>query len=140
MKIGLISCVKQKLDHQSQARDLYISDLFRKSRAFAEKYYDKYFILSAQYGLIDPMDYIEPYEFTLIGKKAEQKKVWSEMTSKQVYERIDTDTEIYIHAGNDYRKYLIPLLESKGYIVYVPLQGLGIGQQKAWYKKNWECD
>ena len=62
------------------------------------------------------------------------------MTSRQVIEKVGNESEIYIHAGDDYRKYLIPLLESKGYKVYVPLQGLGIGQQKAWYKTNWECD
>lgn len=135
-KVGLISCVKNKVDYKCEARDLYISDLFCKSRSYAEKNYDRYYILSALHGLLDPMEYIEPYDFTLIGKKVEQKKGWSEMTSKQVFEEIDTDSEIYIHAGDDYRKYLIPLLKSKGYTVYVPLQGLGIGQQKAWYKNK----
>jgi len=35
--IVLISCVSKKLNHQTSARDLYISPLFRLSLAYAQR-------------------------------------------------------------------------------------------------------
>ena len=36
-KIVLISCVSKKRDYSCKARDLYISELFKKSLDYAEK-------------------------------------------------------------------------------------------------------
>jgi hypothetical protein len=65
-KNRIISCVKTKLDHTAKAKDLYISDLFRKNLAYAKKMKpDHIFILSAKYGLLGLDDRIAPYEKTL---------------------------------------------------------------------------
>ncbi len=42
-----------------------------------------------------------------------------------------TDEFVFL-AGERYRKYLLPLLKN----VSVPLQGMGIGKQLAFYKEN----
>jgi len=39
-------------------------------------------------------------------------------------------------AGKDYREYLEKLLHDQGISTEVPMEGLGLGQQKAWLKAN----
>ncbi|MBU5356117.1 hypothetical protein KQI74_28090 [Paenibacillus barcinonensis] len=134
MKIALVSCCKSKLDHNAEAQLIYTGDLFRKTKSYAEQNYDGWLILSALLGVVHPKEIIEPYEYTLIGKTQNVKREWA----KKVFVELSihpSDTEFYVFAGADYRQYLVPLLENAGYKVTVPLQGLGIGQQKAWLKK-----
>ena len=52
--VGFISCVSLKGKNKSEARELYVSPLFQKSKDYAIKRLDKYFILSAKYGLLSP--------------------------------------------------------------------------------------
>ncbi len=65
MTIGLLSCVKTKLKVPAKAKDLYISSLFKQSRRWAECICDEWFVLSAQYGLVDPELSAKPYELTM---------------------------------------------------------------------------
>ena len=44
---------------------MYISDLFIKARRYVETHYDKWFILSAKYHLVEPETSMEPYDETL---------------------------------------------------------------------------
>ncbi len=48
-----------------EAKDLYVSDLFRKARRYVEAKNCPWFILSAEYGLVSPEQVIAPYEKTL---------------------------------------------------------------------------
>lgn len=51
-KVGLISCVSMKQNKEADASELYISPLFKKSKEYATERLDKFFILSAKYGLL----------------------------------------------------------------------------------------
>ena len=42
---ALIACCSQKSDEPALAKDLYQSQLFKLSRAYAEEYADQYFII-----------------------------------------------------------------------------------------------
>ena len=53
--IALVACVKTKAETPRPARDLYVSDLFRKASAYAEKTADAWYILSAKYGHVRPI-------------------------------------------------------------------------------------
>ncbi len=65
-RIILIACVSQKGDKKAKAKDLYISQLFKSSFAFANRQNpDKIFILSALHHLLDIDKEIEPYNVTL---------------------------------------------------------------------------
>ena len=63
--IILVSCVRKKRATASLAKDLYISDWFRKPAAYAGRNSDAWYILSARYGLVEPNQVIEPYDVTL---------------------------------------------------------------------------
>src|SRR6266508_6085183 len=64
VKLYLVSCVSEKRSAPSAARDLYVSSLFRKARAFVEAQHAPWFILSAEHGLVHPDTVIAPYDRT----------------------------------------------------------------------------
>ena len=137
--LGLISCTKSKQSYPCRASKMYqASDLFRKAYAYATKNYDLVAILSAKYGLLFPNDKIEPYDLTLNDMNSHQRKQWAERVFRQMRNRLKLEDfdKVFFHAGNKYRKYLMPLIEGIGIQCEIPLEGLGIGEQKAWYKEH----
>jgi hypothetical protein len=115
----------------SPAADLYISDLFKKARTYAERR-GRWFILSALHGLLDPTAVIAPYDVTLKKMSAAKRREWG----RRVRDQMETEGLIGLPlvalAGEDYVK---PLLAA-GLIVEQPMKGLGIGEQKQWLKKQ----
>lgn len=133
-RVVLISCVSQKRDYPCQARDLYISQLFKKSLDYAEKILkaDKIFILSAEYGVVPLEKVIAPYDKTLNRMPKAQRRTWAEQVMKELKQHIDAEQdEVIFLAGQKYREFL----ESQFKKVQVPLQGLGIGQQLQFLKE-----
>lgn len=126
-KIVLIGCVKQKRSQKCKARDLYISDYFKKNLGFAQTLNpDEIFILSAKYGVVALDDEIEPYEKTLNNMPAQEIRQWATRVLEQLAEKTDLTNDRFIFlAGAKYRKYLIPHMTH----VEVPLEGLRIGEQ-----------
>ena len=84
MNYGLIGCVGLKLPHKAKAKELYLSDLFKKSLAYCLKNYEKNFILSALYGVVDLEEEIEPYDLTLNTMPKQLIYVWSEKVFGQL--------------------------------------------------------
>ena len=137
--LGLISCTKKKQNYSCKASEMYsASDLFKKAYSYAVKKYDFVAILSAKYGLLFPDEKIEPYNLALNDVSSEEVKRWSEKVFTQIEKRLKLSdfNKFFFHAGKKYRQYLIPKLEEKGLHCEVPLGSLGIGEQKAWYKKH----
>lgn len=134
--ITLVSCVGKKRSQPSPAKDLYQSPWFLKASTHVSQ--DDWYVISAKYGLIHRDAIIEPYEKTLNDMPAEERKAWSLKVFEQIMQVLPDGGLIKIYAGDRYREYLIPLLENAGYSVVVPLQGLGIGQQLAWFDANFK--
>lgn len=134
-KIVLISCVSKKLPHRAKAKDLYISDLFVKSLAYAHALQpDRIFVLSAKYGLVDIEQELDPYELTLNTMRAAEIRRWAEIVEEQMrMNGIDFDNdEIVFLAGEKYRKYLMPSFGKAS----VPMKGLRIGEQLRFLSEN----
>ena len=103
MRVGLISCCKEKLDHKAPAEELYCSQLFKLSKQWIIKRVKEWGILSAQYGLVMPSRVIEPYDLALHELKPVHRERWADMVHKQLMTQWG-DTPIYmILAGADYR-------------------------------------
>lgn len=128
----LLSCVKSKRSNASPARDLYVSDLFKKSRAVVEAQDAEWRILSALHGLVDPDQVIEPYEYTLKGKGVGARRAWAEEVLQQLLPLATRFGRVVFFAGETYREFLQEPLRQSGVIVEVPMQGLSLGQQLAW--------
>ena len=134
MKTVLISCVAKKKGHKCKARELYDSTWFKLALRYAETLNpDRIFVLSAKHGLVDVDSVIAPYEETLNTKPANQIEVWGQMVLKQLKSIADVENDDFIIlAGEAYRKYLVKDLPNHS----VPMEGLRIGEQLRWLKKN----
>lgn len=135
MRVALISCVKTKLDTKTPVRadELYLSDLFKKSYEYCKLNYDKVFILSAKYGLLNVDDEILPYEKTLNTMKKNEKEVWYNNVSYSLKNKLNKEDFIYYHCGSNYRQGLINRLDN---LYDVPLLGVSFGNQLKFYKKH----
>lgn len=136
--IGLISCVGKKRARTAEAKDLYDSPLFAKSREFVEQRCDCWFILSAKYGLVEPAEVIEPYEETLNTKSRTERDEWACRVWAALRQRLRPDDHVTILAGERYRESLVPHMTKYGCGVNVPMQGLGIGRQLQWLSRQLE--
>ncbi len=134
--IYLLSCVRRKRSGPAPARDLYTSPWFRKARAYADRTGRPWFVLSAKYGLIHPRDVIEPYDLTLNAMRKADRRKWASRVLTQLEPHLDDAKAVVFLAGQRYRKCLKPSLRSRGLIVYVPMEGLRIGEQLRWLTKE----
>ena len=133
-KIILISCASKKLPIRSKAKDLYISTLFDLNLKFAYSMKpDAVYILSAKHGLLHLETEIDPYNLPLNDMTQREVKEWALKVLSQLEAIADLLNDHFIFlAGDKYRKYLFPFLRS----YEVPLEGLPIGKQLQFLKRN----
>ena len=123
--IVLIACCGQKLTHAAPARQLYTSPLFTKSVAWAEAKGLQWAVLSAEHGVVEPDDVIEPYNVTLNTMSAEARRHWASRTAFQIRLMLGHGPFIVL-AGKHYREAV------REFAHIAPMSGLGIGEQLAW--------
>lgn len=151
--VTLISCASSKLEHRAPARDLYDSDLFRKSRAWAEWMSPAWFVVSAKHRLLHPDEVVEPYDCSWADLKKQgfnpqqfqaYKENWAVLVGMKLLEFLGItlsgpgaypyNTEPYflnLLMGKDYYEPLSRWLVSMGFAFWIPTAGMGIGQQKS---------
>ncbi len=131
----LVTCVKTKLSIPAAAQDLYVSDLFKKQRTYAARRELPWFILSAEHGLVQPEEWLSPYERYLPDMGAAYRSAWALWVAArlEVLAGELADAVIEVHASATYVKALRPHLEGRGAKLITPLEGLGQGQRLAWY-------
>jgi hypothetical protein len=100
-RIGLVGCVKSKRASSALARDLYTSPLFLGRRRWVEATCDRWFVLSALHGLVEPDWELAPYDMTLKDASDAERHAWSERVLREVKEAVGDlrDVEFEIHAG-----------------------------------------
>ena len=130
--IYLVSCVSQKQDQASPARDLYVSDWFHKARRYAEESGCPWFILSAEYGLVAPDQVVAPYQRTLNRMAVAERRAWANRVDRQLTEAVPELAAVVFLAGERYREFLAEHLAKRSVAVSVPMEGLQIGKQKRW--------
>ena len=148
-KIILIACVSKKVAFKTRAKNLYISQLFKNSLAYAYSLNpDKIFILSALHYLLELDTEINPYNVTLsnIPKSKRkyglrvlspaEKKEWGkkvvEMLSKQADLQCD---QFIVLAGREYIKPILPYLSN----IDDRLRGMSIGKRLSYLKSQIKC-
>lgn len=130
----LVSCCGEKLEGSHRAEDLYQSQLFKASVAWAKANGKEWAILSAKYGLVWPDEVIESYELKLSGpdslrnlKPNYYRKV---CTAIGEYKNRVSCAKIAVLAG---KHYLEPFQYEPN--TSFPLAGKGIGQRLQFLKK-----
>lgn len=131
----LVTCVKSKGSAPAAAKDLYVSALFKKQRAYAESKRVPWFVLSAEHGPVAPDSWIAPYERYLPEMPAAYRAAWGLWTAERL-ELLAGPLQgkvIEMHAGAAYVDAAKAALSSKGATVTTPLEGLALGERLAWY-------
>lgn len=123
-RIVVVACCGKKLPYAAPAKDLYQSELFRKSRRYAEQHGDQWLILSALHGVVYPDETIEPYDVTLNDMGADARRKWSHKIAEQLQDY--QNDQITVLAGSAYCGWIDQFQN-----VTRPMEGLGIGQQLA---------
>lgn len=101
-----------------------------------ERTCDRWFVLSAKHGLVDPDTVLEPYDQTLkqVGRAERQRWSAGVLSALKVELGSFSATVFEIHAGNDYRAFgLLDGIRELGGQVMVPTDHLSLGQQLAFY-------
>jgi hypothetical protein len=138
MKKGItfVSCVKTKSTTRELAENLYISPWFRMASEWARRNSDRWFILSAEYGLLDPRTLVDPYERSLNKMHVGDRFYWSERVVEQIDDLKLTGARAWVLAGKNYRRFLMDPLEARFDRVSIPMEGLQMGQQLSWLKNT----
>jgi hypothetical protein len=131
----LVSCVKTKLTHPAPAQDFYVSPLFRKARAYAGANAARWFVLSAQHGLVTPDQILDPYDLRLSDTTLDYRRAWGERVVAALADELQVlrGMVVEIHAGAAYADPIRSGLRSAGAIVVEPLAGLSQGRRPQWY-------
>lgn len=141
--IILIGCGKTKItsDKKVRADDLYTGGLFKARRAYAEARTPHWWILSAKYGLVNPWTEIATYDLTLADLQPADIACWPlAVIHELITQVVEADQpikgiQIEIHAGENYAGPLVDVFRAIGVFPSRPVEGLGIGEQLAWYKQ-----
>ena len=136
-RVGLVGCVKEKAPSRRAARDLYTSKLFEGRRRYVESTCDTWWILSAEHGLVDPDELLDPYDTPLKSARRDDRRRWSNRVLAAIDTRVGlvVGDVIEIHAGAEYRDSGLVLgLGERGISVVNPTEGMGIGTQLRFYK------
>ena len=132
LRVCLIACSDAKGDSQQAAETLYRSQLFNMSKRYASRF-DRWFIISARYGLLEPQQIIAPYDMRLSAKDAPQ---WAIGVVNRLRHELQAPAEITILAGASYADPIANCIEERRrendrvwVAVRRPLAGLGIGKR-----------
>lgn len=125
--VVLLGCGKAKLDRAAPARELYTGNLFRASLRFAELRAGggPVYIVSAEHGLVELDQVVEPYEAKLAN--AAEGEAWGEKVFDELRRRHPRQGYMVILAGDLYARPLRKLAEKAWWNVEEPLRGLAIG-------------
>jgi len=130
----LVSCVSKKRTQSAPAGELYVSEWFRKARAYVQAQGAQWFILSAEYGLLAPDTVVAPYEKTLNRMSVNERKAWATRVIGQMDALLPPTDRVVLLAGARYREFLIDYLKKRASMVELPMEGLKIGEQLRWLK------
>jgi hypothetical protein len=137
-RIAFVSSVSRQGGQPARARDLYVSDWFRKASAYAERVADEWYILSAKYGLIAPDKIISPTDVALSSLPAAERKAWAAHVIADLRRQLRLGNHVIFLAGEAYRPGLIDAMHRLGCSVEIPMEGLRIGEQLHWLKEHLE--
>lgn len=139
-QVVLIACCGTKLSSPAPARQLYCSDLFRKSLAWSQALgADATLVLSALHGVVGLDQVVAPYDETLSRMPAPERAGWGARTWSFLAPLIQPEDTVIFLAGSRYREPLMPHLIAHGIDrdrIMAPLAGMGIGLQKRWLAHN----
>lgn len=129
--IALVGCSARKRKVLSQAEDLYIGTLFRLSRLWAERFADRWLIISAKLGIVEPSQLVIPYKLNLKKLSKRERESWVLRTREELRKRVAPGDRFILLAASEYGRCASDI---DGCEVVEPMRGLRIGKRLAWLK------
>lgn len=111
-----------------EARDAYTSPYFKKNRAYAERFSDRWVILSAKYGFLDPDDKITDYNVSFKQKKSQPISI-SDLRNQVFTKALNTFNEVVVLGGQEYLEAVEEAFKGINCKVLSPFEGLKIGER-----------
>ncbi len=134
--VYLVSCVSKKKTGRLPARDMYDSAWFKKARAYVERRQGRWFILSAEHGLLDPGTLIRPYDQTLNLMRISERREWARSVLSDLRGVLEPDDHVVVLAGAKYTEFLLERLRATCEHVDIPMRGMRIGEQLQWLSRQ----
>jgi hypothetical protein len=139
LTIALVGCGKAKRGKGAPASDLYVGSLFKLALDHAERTADDVHILSALHGLVQPFQYLEPYNMTFSRMFIHEHDHWGQRVVSDIFTNYPmTPLRIVFYAGQQYiRPFLKWSAHQMGYWTWEnPLEGLDLFQRLAWFRER----
>ena len=115
----------------TMARDAYVGGFFRLNREYAERFGDRWVILSAKYGFINP-DFIIPENYNVTFKKRSTNPISiSQLREQAVREQLNRFDKIVVLGGHVYANIVREVFKEFSVKIEAPLEGLPIGKAMA---------
>lgn len=131
--VGLVGCGKVKRATKAKARALYTSPAFRMALQIAEHRCDETLILSAEHGVVELDQEIEPYDKTLAKMPKPERQAWIAKVQASLKRRFEARRVRYlVLAGAAYAAAVTGI----GSDVEEPMRGMGTGQRMAWLSQQ----
>lgn len=135
-RIAVVSCTGPTRPQSARARDLFVSPLFQELCAFADREADRWFLLDAEHGLLDPETVIAPTTKSIGRKESAARREWARRVIQQLVPVLDGVEQVLVLANARSREYLLDFLGENGRQVEVPMDGLSLGEQLQWLRKQ----
>lgn len=111
----------------AKARDAYIGETFMINKAFAEKFSDRWVVLSAKYGFINP-DFIVPKDYNASFNRPSTHPIGIEALKQQSKDKRLRDYDIVIAlGGRDYTEIVKKVFEDAPKVIALT-QGLPVNK------------
>lgn len=139
--VVLVGCGKAKTPNPGPAKLLYTSPGFRNRRRIAEVAGETWFILSAEHGLVQPDEWLAPYDLALSQTPQEYRRAWGEFVVARLSRLLGGLTElqgsqVLILAPASYADSVRRPLQELGAVIAEPLSGLPQGLQSKWLSEH----
>jgi hypothetical protein len=110
------------------AKHAYIGAPFKVNKEYAEKFADRWVILSAKYGFIDP-DFVIPENYDVTFKRPKTNPISVGRLKEQVAEKeLDRFDKVVVLGGRDYVDVVSKAFKRFGVKVVAPTLGLPLGK------------
>ena len=110
------------------AKNAYVGAPFKVNREYAERFADRWVVLSAKYGFIDP-DFVIPENYDVTFKRPETQPVSVSKLRRQIVEKgLNNFSKVVVLGGRDYVAVTRRAFEGFKVTVIAPTLGLPIGR------------
>ena len=130
----VVPCGKRKIWDRNptagptKAKDAYIGAPFKVNREYAEKYGDRWIILSAKYGFIDPY-FMIPRNYNVTFKDASTDPIGVMKLKEQItHKTLDTFDTVVVLGGLDYADVVSLAFSDIEVKIKTPVAGLPLGR------------